>query len=77
MKSFPNYAAVGYDIANYFIPYMSATGGDFNRSVRQPQHPVQSDIELKRVSNWGGFFNPRGYILSFGQGGDIDKIDVR
>ena len=63
-------------MARYFIPFLSSSNGDFNREVAQRQHPVQSNIDLKRVSNWGGFFNPDGYILSYGPSG-VEKIIVR
>ncbi len=76
LRSYPNFAATGYDMARYFIPFLSSSNGDFNREVAQRQHPVQSNIDLKRVSNWGGFFNPDGYILSYGPSG-VEKIIVR
>ena len=59
VKSFPNFAASGYDVAKYFIPSTAANGGDFNRGFSGSDDPtIQTDINLVRVNNWGGFINP-------------------
>lgn len=78
VKSFPNFAASGYDIANYFIPSTARNGGDFNRGFSGSEKPsIQSEIRLERVNNWGGFINPTGYLLKFRPGGFIDKELVK
>lgn len=74
IKSFPNFAASGYDVAKYFIPSTARNGGDFNRGFSGTDDTaIQSDINLERVNNWGGFINPVGYLLKFRPGGYIDK----
>lgn len=78
VRSFPNFAASGYDVAQYFIPSTARNGGDFNRGFSGAEHSlVQSDITLNRVNNWGGFINPVGYLLRFRDGGNIDKEIVK
>ena len=77
IKSFPNFAASGYDIANYFINATAENGGDFNENVRRPEKGLQTDFDLKRVSNWGGFLNPVTYLLKFEPSGYVDKEILR
>ena len=77
IKSFPNFAASGYDIANYFINATAKNGGDFNQQVNDKMPGIQTDFNLKRVSNWGGFLNPVAYMLKFRQSGYVDKDVIR
>lgn len=78
MKSFPNFAASGYDVANYFIPSTSKNGGDFNKGfIDIDAEMVQGDIRLERVNNWGGFINKAGYLVRFRPGGYIDKTMLK
>lgn len=77
VKSFPNFAANGYDIANYFIEATAKNGGDFNKAVTVMKNGIQTDFNLKRVSNWGGFLNPPVYILKFRPSGMVDKIELK
>ncbi|MBD5356033.1 MAG: LysM peptidoglycan-binding domain-containing protein [Bacteroides sp.] len=78
IKSFPNFAASGYDVAKYFIPSTAKNGGDFNKGFSNIDgESLQTDIRLQRVNNWGGFFNPSGYLLKFRPGGYVDKDLIR
>ena len=78
VKSFPNFAASGYDVAKYFIPSTAKNGGDFNKGFADvDDESLQTDIQLQRVNNWGGFFNPSGYLLEFRPGGYVEKILVK
>ena len=77
VKSFPNFAASGYDIAKYFIDATSRNGGDFNRTFSSDENGLQTDFSLKRVSNWGGFLNPVSYLLVFRPSGAVEKVTVR
>lgn len=65
VRSIPSYAASGYDIANYFIPMMLKTGGDFNIDVTIDIPQLQNEINLNRVNNWGGFINGVEYLIEF------------
>lgn len=76
IRSFPTYAVAGYDIANYFIPGVASNDGDFNASVPEGQE-LQTPINLERVGNWGGFFNPSAYIIRYSPFGEIEKILIR
>ncbi len=76
LRSFPTYAVAGYDIANYFIPGIALNDGDFNASMPEGRE-LQTPINLERVGNWGGFFNPSAYIIRYSPYGDIEKILIR
>ncbi|MDE6481019.1 MAG: LysM peptidoglycan-binding domain-containing protein [Muribaculaceae bacterium] len=76
IRSFPTYAVAGYDIANYFIPGIASNDGDFNASIPDGRE-IQTPINLERVGNWGGFFNPSAYIIRYSPYGDIEKILIR
>lgn len=76
IRSFPTYAVAGYDIANFFIPGIASNDGDFNATVPEGRE-IQTPINLERVGNWGGFFNPSAYIIRFSPYGDIEKILIR
>ncbi len=76
IRSFPTYAVAGYDIANYFIPGVASNDGDFNATVPDGNE-IQTPINLQRVGNWGGFFNPSAYIIRYSPYGDIEKILIR
>ena len=66
VRSIPNFAASGYDIAEYFIPVVASNQGDFNKGLRSAKEGMlQNDINLYRVNNWGGFINGIGYIMKF------------
>lgn len=77
VRSIPNYAASGYDIASYFLPVTSQNGGDFNLPTSIDPQLLQSSVLLQRVNNWGGFINMTAYILKFNHSGEIEKILIQ
>lgn len=78
VRSIPNFAASGYDVATFFIPLVSVNHGDFNQGLLSDSETgLQNNIELSRVNNWGGFINGTGYIIRFRPGGIKEKIIVR
>lgn len=64
VKSYPLYSGVGFDMINYFAPALSRNGGDMNE-LGEYSYPLQNDIKLTRVSNWGGMFNPICYLIRY------------
>lgn len=76
VKSFPSYAAMGYDSAMYFIPSIAKTGGDLNAFVPS-EETVQSGFDFKRMSNWSGFMNPVVYLVRFTPYDTVDKIKIK
>lgn len=76
VKSFPSYAAMGYDSAMYFIPSIAGTGGDLN-AFKPSQDTVQSDFDFKRMSNWSGFMNPVVYLVRFTPYDTVEKIKIK
>lgn len=75
IKSYPVYAVAGYDIIRYFFPNLAAAGGDFNAKFSS-QPTLQNDIELQRVSNWGGLINKNCCIIKYTEVGNAEKIDL-
>lgn len=75
LRSFPVYSVSGYDIASWLIPTLIENGGDFN--VATPRKSLlQNDIDIKRVSNWGGFLNENVYMIRFNPYGLVEKIVI-
>lgn len=75
-KSFPMYAAFGYDTALYFIGSLAATGGDMN-SLPASSGTVQSDFLLSRPSNWSGLMNTLVYGVRFTPYDTVEKVIVK
>lgn len=73
IRSYPTYAAAGYDIMNYFIEGLASNAGDFNAAVPEGRE-LQTPISLQRMGNWGGFFNPSAYIIRYTPFGEVEKI---
>lgn len=76
IRSYPTYAAAGYDIMNYFVEGLASNAGDFNEAVPEGSE-LQTPISLQRIGNWGGFFNPSAYIIRYAPQGDVEKIVIR
>lgn len=75
LKSYPVYSVSGYDVAGYFLPASAATGGDFNGDI--PEYDaLQTDFDIRRVSNWGGFINPICYVVRYTPFGTVEKIKL-
>ena len=78
VKSFPNFAATGYDIATYFIPLTASNGGDYNvMPYDYEAKTLQSQINLRRVNNWGGFINSACYLLQFMPDGSVRRTLIK
>lgn len=73
--SFPIYAAMGYDVANYFLPMMASNRGDMSNIISS-RDGLQTTFELSRVSNWGGYINNTSVILHVTPG-EISKIVIK
>lgn len=76
LKSFPMFAVTGYDVAQCFIPTVAQNGGDPNKGMPRFRS-MQTDLDLKRVSNWSGFLNTICYVLHYTPGGIMDKIELK
>lgn len=76
IRSYPTYAVAGYDIMNYFIDNLAYNDGDFNKNSSLTKE-LQTPINLQRVGNWGGFFNPSAYVIRYNPFGEIEKILVK
>lgn len=76
VNSFPEYAAVGYDTALYFLKGLAKNGGNFN-DIPECEELVQSDYSLKRPDNWSGSVNTGTFMVRFTSFGTVDKITVK
>lgn len=76
IRAFPTYAASGYDIMNYFVESLAKNDGDFNVTVSEVGE-IQNPINLQRVGNWGGLYNPSAYIIRYAPLGEVEKILIR
>ena len=77
IKSFPNFAVSGFDIANFLlIPLLKMEETIISRLI-DSRKAFRQTSGCKRVSNWGGFLNPSVYVLKFRPSGSIDKIEIR
>lgn len=75
VRSIPNFAASGFDVADYFINVLNDNNGDFSsKKERNSYRSLQSDIKLKRYNDWGGMVNTSVYLLKFNSSGKIEKI---
>lgn len=76
LKSFPMFAVTGYDVARTFVPGVIFNGGDLNKGLPVAD-TLQTDVELRRVSNWGGFVNPVVYMLHYAPYQETEKIILK
>lgn len=74
-KSVPLYAAVGYDTSTYFISSLGYTSNDLNL-IKPSRNTLQSEFDLKRISNWSGYINPPVYLVNFTPYESIEKIII-
>lgn len=75
-KSFPMYAALGYDAANYFIKGLVKGNMDPN-ALGTSSGGVQSEFEIVRPTNWSGMLNNVVYVIRFTPYSTIEKLLVR
>lgn len=75
LRSFPVYSVSGYDMASWLIPALIDNDGDFNRPAPKVEL-LQNNIDIRRVSNWGGFLNTDAFIVRFNPFGQVEKIAI-
>lgn len=73
LKSLPAYAAMGYDVARYFIDAYATTAGDLN-FASPAKDMLQLDFTTSSVNNWGGLLNKGIYILNYTPDRGVVKI---
>ncbi len=73
LKSFPAYAAMGYDVARYFLPHLLKTGGDMN-GAESCIDALQLDFHPERPEMWSGMLNGCVYLIHFTPYNTVDKI---
>lgn len=76
MKSYPVYAASGYDAAIYFLNAMSQTGGNLRYADKKTKvKTLQNSVVLKQ-NDHEGFYNPVIYIIRYDNFGNAQKIEI-
>lgn len=73
--SFPPYAALGYDVARYFIESLLVNEGDFNRKV-DVSRGVEMNLDFERATNHSGFINKTLYLMHYSDNG-VEGIQFR
>lgn len=71
IRSYPVYAVMGFDTAEYFLPLLI----DNLRGIQtswEPRDLLQSFFSLRK-SDWGGFYNNGGYILHYEPWGSMSR----
>lgn len=66
--SFPPYAAMGYDVARYFITSLLKNGGDFNLEVNTPEG-IDIDFDFQRSTSVSGYINRTLYYMHYSNSG--------
>ena len=78
VRSIPNFAASGYDMATYFIPEIMDIKGKYKDGFKYSKdNLLQTDIQLYKETEDGGFLNGVSYIIKFNPSGQVDKIIAR
>ncbi|MCH5227519.1 MAG: LysM peptidoglycan-binding domain-containing protein [Muribaculaceae bacterium] len=79
IRSIPNYAASGYDIAEFFIPAVAENHGDFSLAITSPSYfnSIQNDFFLKNLGPNKGLINHTSYLIKFHPDGTVEKIIVK
>lgn len=75
-KSYPMYAVMGYDIAEYFIPALIEANKDLN-ALKDYNEGVQSDFSFVRPANWSGLMNSLVYLVRYTPYNTIEKLVVK
>ena len=76
VSSMPQMNIFGYDLARYFIDTIRENGNDFN-SNGNAKEGVQTCIDLKRVSNWGGFVNTSVFLIHFSENNSTERYVIK
>ena len=73
VKSFPVYSVMGYDLTNYLVEGVNASGNNFD--IEWPRvASLQADYSFKHVPEIAGYYNPLVYVVRFNSTGGADKI---
>lgn len=73
LKSFPAYAAMGYDVARYYLRHLLENGGDMN-GAESCTDALQLDFRPERPEMWSGMLNGCVYLIHFTPYNTVDKI---
>lgn len=73
LKSYPGYAAMGYDMGRYLMENLETNGADLNRA-ESTTDALQLDMRTERDKPWTGLVNGGVYLLHFTPYNTIDKI---
>ncbi len=76
LSSMPQMNIFGYDLARYFIDTIRQNGNDFNIAACESEG-IQTCLDFKRVSNWGGFVNTAVFLIHFSDDNSIEKTIIK
>ena len=75
LNSMPQMNIFGYDLAKYFIDAIRQNNKDFNTSAGCVEG-IQTCIDFKRVSNWGGFVNTAIFLVHFSPDNSVERTII-
>lgn len=75
IRSYPVYAAMGYDTANYFLPYFVETQRGANLLL-YPVNMIQSYFNMQQPNEGAGKYNTGAFVLHFEPWGSVEKLIV-
>lgn len=75
LNSMPQMNIFGYDLAKYFIDAIRQNNKDFNTSTDCVEG-IQTCIDFKRVSNWGGFVNTAIFLVHFSPDNSVERTII-
>ncbi len=74
LKSYPVYSAMGFDVANYFLPLQATMPGQYESHFSPEYSQLQLDIALRKAG--AGYINPVCYIIHYSPLLYVDKIKI-
>lgn len=78
VKSFPNFAASGYDMATFFIPRVAELNGDYHHGIKDSDgNLLQTDIQLFMEKDSEGYMNGVAYLIKFVENGEDEKVILK
>lgn len=76
IKSYPVYAAMGYDVASYFLPILLDGKASDNYDSIPAAEMLQIYFDMGKASDYAGFHNQGTYLLHFEPWGTLKKEKI-
>ncbi len=78
VASYPRYAFLGYDIAQYFVTALNRFGKNFQNDINNLSAPtLQSSLQFRADEINGGYINKGVYFVHYKPDMVVDKIEIK